>query len=81
MNGQVGAFNPRALGKLLQQVCGAIGPRLVDHLVERFHPLGSLLRIQVYHPLVAFLVHGHLHYSEPGIWFSALSAISAFSSS
>ena len=66
MNGQVGAFRPRPPGKLLQQVCGAVRPGLVDHLIERFHPLGGLLWIQIHNPLVAFLVHGHLHYSEPG---------------
>ena len=45
MNGQVGTLSPRALGKLFQQVCGAVRPGLVDHLLQRFQPLSGLLWI------------------------------------
>ena len=67
VDGQFGAVGARPLDELLQQVGGAVRPGLVDHLVQRFHPLRGFLWIQVHNPLVQFLVHGYFHYSEtPG---------------
>ena len=57
LDGHFGAVGARALVEVFQQKCGAVRPGLVDHLVQRFNPLGSLLWIQVHNPLVQFLVH------------------------
>ena len=64
LNGQFGAVGARPLVQLLQQVGGAVRTGLVDHLVQRFHPLRGFLWIQVHNPLVQFLVHGYFYYSE-----------------
>src|SRR4051812_33138318 len=47
---------------MFQQESGAVGTGLVNHLVQRFIPLGSFLWIQIHNPLVQFLMHGYFHY-------------------
>ena len=63
LDSHLGAIGARAFVELLQQKSGAIRTGLIDHLVQRLNPLGSLLWIQIHNPLVQFLVHGYFYYS------------------
>ena len=47
-----------AFHQVLEQVAGPVRPGLVDHLVEGFHPLGSLLGIKVVRSVYFGFQHG-----------------------
>ena len=50
---------PRACSvEALQQEGRAIGPLLVQYLIQRFDPFGSFARVQVDNTFGEFLVHG-----------------------
>src|ERR1035438_10537229 len=57
VDGQFRAAGPGALRQPLDQICRAVRAGFVQDLIQRFHPLRSLLRIRVDNPLVAFQVH------------------------
>ena len=63
MDGQLGAADARVAGKLFQEVARRGRARLIDHLVQRFHPLRGFLGIQIHNPLTEFLVHGSFYYT------------------
>src|SRR5579863_3001796 len=66
VDGQFSAVGARPLIELFQKIRSAIRPGRIDHLFQGFHPLRSLLWIEVHNPLVQFLVHGYFYYTGGG---------------
>ena len=57
----------RALIELIQQIRRAVRTGCFDNLVQRLHPLRSLLWIRIHNPLVQCLVHGYLYYKRGAV--------------